>query len=201
LPVYANGSPRMTYERNGVELKATEANCRGYRSGSCERGQIAFQVMPVSSLCGSTRRVIRKTAAASQRSVANSWAISVPRRSGSGSFVVFPSLILNYNGQAAVACRPNVISAASKLIQHPLSASAKPAIGRQVGRDVELWRGLGSYAALKSQRREAFWPLLSVLTSATDESPNSERHVAEQHGKVMLRYPLLDKFNPQCPQD
>ena len=72
--------PRMTYERNGVGMEATAANCRGYRSGSCERGQIAFQVMPVSSLCGSTTRVVRKTAAVSQRSVANSWAISVPRR-------------------------------------------------------------------------------------------------------------------------
>ena len=68
---------------NGLELKATEANCRGCRSGGCERGQIAFQVMPMSSICGSTTRVVRKTAAASQRSIANSWAISVPRRRAS----------------------------------------------------------------------------------------------------------------------
>jgi phosphate:Na+ symporter len=55
------------------------------------------------SICGSTTRVVRKTAAASPRSIANSWAISVPGRIRvSASFVVFPSLIVNYAGQAAV---------------------------------------------------------------------------------------------------
>jgi hypothetical protein len=66
----------------------------------------------------------------------------------SARFVVLPSLILNYAGEAAVARRPSVISAASKLIKHPRSTSAKLAIGRQVGRDVELWRGLPVCAQL-----------------------------------------------------
>src|SRR5271165_1018117 len=41
-----------------------------------------------------------------------------------------------------------VASAASRFIKHPILASAKPAAGRQDGRDVELWRGLGGAAHL-----------------------------------------------------
>ena len=57
------------------------------------------------------------------------------------------------------------------------------------------WR----YAALKSQRREAFWPLLSVLTSASDESPNSERHVAEQRSKGHAPISFAGQIQPAMP--
>ena len=55
------------------------------------------------------------------------------------------------------------------------------------------------YAAVKSQRREAFWPLLSVLTSATHESPNSERHVAEQRSKGHAPISLAGQIQPAMP--
>ena len=71
----------------------------------------------MSSICGGTTRVVKRTAAASQRSIANSWATLGPAPiQVSASFVAFPTLILNYAGQAAVARRPSVVSAASKLI-------------------------------------------------------------------------------------
>jgi hypothetical protein len=87
-----------------------------------------------------------------------------------------------------------------------LQVDTTPTLGeRETGDRPSSWSRcralawIGSYAALKSQRREAFWPLLSVLTSATDESPNSERHVAEQRSKGHAPISFAGQIQPAMP--